>query len=159
MLPFFFFFQCCCCLVAKSSLIRQAPLSMGFLRQEYWSGLPFPSPMLPFFFFMLPFLIHLFVSPEINKSHSNDSLDFPMHLPHTPWDLIEAYWYFSSQSCQLIFNYFFLPELPQGLCPLAQPGLTVSCHAGALTCPFLVPHVTESHSLDSTSSSFFIYPY
>ena len=23
---------------------RQAPLSMGLLRQEYWSGLPFPSP-------------------------------------------------------------------------------------------------------------------
>ena len=23
---------------------RQAPLSMGFPRQEYWSGLPFPSP-------------------------------------------------------------------------------------------------------------------
>ena len=22
----------------------QAPLSMGFCRQEYWSGLPFPSP-------------------------------------------------------------------------------------------------------------------
>ena len=22
----------------------QAPLSMEFLRQEYWSGLPFPSP-------------------------------------------------------------------------------------------------------------------
>ena len=22
----------------------QAPLSMGLLRQEYWSGLPFPSP-------------------------------------------------------------------------------------------------------------------
>ena len=22
----------------------EAPLSMGFLRQEYWSGLPFPSP-------------------------------------------------------------------------------------------------------------------
>ena len=25
-------------------LARQAPLSMGFSRQEYWSGLPFPSP-------------------------------------------------------------------------------------------------------------------
>ena len=25
---------------------RQAPLSMGFSRQEYWSGLPFPSPNL-----------------------------------------------------------------------------------------------------------------
>ena len=23
---------------------RQVPLSMGFSRQEYWSGLPFPSP-------------------------------------------------------------------------------------------------------------------
>ena len=23
---------------------RKAPLSMGFSRQEYWSGLPFPSP-------------------------------------------------------------------------------------------------------------------
>ena len=23
---------------------RQAPLSMGFPRREYWSGLPFPSP-------------------------------------------------------------------------------------------------------------------
>ena len=24
---------------------RQAPPSMGFSRQEHWSGLPFPSPM------------------------------------------------------------------------------------------------------------------
>ena len=24
---------------------RQAPLSMGFSRQKYWSGLPCPSPM------------------------------------------------------------------------------------------------------------------
>ena len=26
------------------TLIYQASLSMGFSRQEYWSGLPFPSP-------------------------------------------------------------------------------------------------------------------
>ena len=25
------------------TVAHQAPLSMGFLRQEYWSGLPFPS--------------------------------------------------------------------------------------------------------------------
>ena len=25
-------------------MAHQAPLSMGFSRQEYWSGLPFPSP-------------------------------------------------------------------------------------------------------------------
>ena len=24
---------------------HQAPLSLGFSKQEYWSGLPFPSPM------------------------------------------------------------------------------------------------------------------
>ena len=44
---------CCCCLVSKYCLTlcepmdyiaHQAPLSMGFPRQEYWSGLPFPSP-------------------------------------------------------------------------------------------------------------------
>ena len=41
-----------CGLVAKScpavvtprTVARQAPLSMGFFRQEYWSGLPFHSP-------------------------------------------------------------------------------------------------------------------
>ena len=26
------------------TVTRQAPLSMGFSRQEYWSGLPFPPP-------------------------------------------------------------------------------------------------------------------
>ena len=26
------------------TVAHQAPLSMGFARQEYWSGLPFPSP-------------------------------------------------------------------------------------------------------------------
>ena len=28
------------------TVAHQAPLSMGFSRQEYWSGLPFPSPYL-----------------------------------------------------------------------------------------------------------------
>ena len=26
------------------TVVRQAPLSMGFSRQEYWSGFPFPPP-------------------------------------------------------------------------------------------------------------------
>ena len=29
---------------APWTVARQAPLSMGFSRKEYWSGLPFPSP-------------------------------------------------------------------------------------------------------------------
>ena len=30
--------------VTPWTVARQAPLSMGFSRQEYWSGVPFPSP-------------------------------------------------------------------------------------------------------------------
>ena len=57
---FFFFFpenqssfvNCCCHLVAKlcptlcdtTDYTIQAPLSMGFSGQKYWSGLSFPSP-------------------------------------------------------------------------------------------------------------------
>ena len=42
------------CMLSRFSRVRlcatprtvayQAPLSMGFSRQEYWSGVPFPSP-------------------------------------------------------------------------------------------------------------------
>ena len=48
------FYMCvCACSVATVmsdpfatlwTIALQAPLSMGFPRQEYWSGLPFPSP-------------------------------------------------------------------------------------------------------------------
>ena len=34
----------CPTLVTPRTVARQAPLSTGFSRQEYWSGLPFPSP-------------------------------------------------------------------------------------------------------------------
>ena len=34
----------CPTLVIPWTVACQAPLSMGFSRQEYWSGLPFPSP-------------------------------------------------------------------------------------------------------------------
>ena len=34
----------CLTLVTPWTVARQAPLSMEFSRQEYWSGLPFPSP-------------------------------------------------------------------------------------------------------------------
>ena len=31
--------------VTPQMAAHQAPLSLGFSRQEYWSGLPFPSPV------------------------------------------------------------------------------------------------------------------
>ena len=33
--------------VTPQTVTYQAPLSMGFSRQEYWSGLPFPPPVDP----------------------------------------------------------------------------------------------------------------
>ena len=48
---FIFFFQSesevaqsCPTLCSLWTVAHQAPPSMGFSRQEYWSGLPFPSP-------------------------------------------------------------------------------------------------------------------
>ena len=39
-------FSCKSCLTLATpwTVAHQAPLSVGFSRQEYWSGLPFPSP-------------------------------------------------------------------------------------------------------------------
>ena len=34
----------CLTLLTPWTIAHQAPLSMGFPRQEHWSGLPFPSP-------------------------------------------------------------------------------------------------------------------
>ena len=48
----FYFIRCVCAQMLRHlqlfcdprTVARQAPLSMGFSRQEYWSGLPCPSP-------------------------------------------------------------------------------------------------------------------
>ena len=37
-------FSCIQLFVTPWTAARQAPLPMGFSRQEYWSGLTFPSP-------------------------------------------------------------------------------------------------------------------
>ena len=36
--------QSCPIIGTPWTVAHQTPLSMGFSRQEYWSGLPFPSP-------------------------------------------------------------------------------------------------------------------
>ena len=75
------------CFVVSSSFVtpwivaRQAPLSMGFSRQEHWSGLPFPSegdlpdpgietasPMLAGRFYFFELLSHQ-GSPEVAYSY------------------------------------------------------------------------------------------
>ena len=36
--------QLCQLFATPQTVAHQTPLSMGFSQQEYWSGLPFPSP-------------------------------------------------------------------------------------------------------------------
>ena len=36
--------QSCLTLMIPWTVAHQVPLSMGFSRQEYWNGMPFPSP-------------------------------------------------------------------------------------------------------------------
>ena len=52
-MPVIYIICVCACVCVSPSVVfqlfvnpltQQAPLSMGFSRQEYWSGLPFPSP-------------------------------------------------------------------------------------------------------------------
>ena len=54
----------------------QAPLSMGFARQEYWSGVPLPSPMLT-----LLLLLSRFSRVQLLRPHRRQ----PTRLP-CPWD-------------------------------------------------------------------------
>ena len=72
--------QSCVCLWTLAS---QAPLSMGFSRQKYWSGLPFPSPhfnrwcaknrkyqnMFIYNLFIFPPLFHLFICLLVLLKH------------------------------------------------------------------------------------------
>ena len=55
----------------------QTPLSMGFPRQEYWSGLPFPSTgglSSPGFEFMSPALAGRFFTTEPREVHSTETI-------------------------------------------------------------------------------------
>ena len=73
--------ECYCCLIAKScptlattwTVACQAPLSMGFPGQEYWSGLPFPPGDLS----------NLGIEP-VSPAWHTDSL--PLSGQGSPWD-------------------------------------------------------------------------
>ena len=61
-LHFFSGYACAVCSVVSDSvtpwtLTLQAPQSMGFSRQEYWNGLPFPSPLVVIGLFRFPMLL------------------------------------------------------------------------------------------------------
>ena len=62
-----------------STIACQAPLSMGFSRQKYWSGLPFPSPEIKCEVSEVKLLSHvqLFATPWILAYQAPLSMGFP----------------------------------------------------------------------------------
>ena len=65
--------------VTPWTVAYQAPPFMGFSRQEYWSGLPFPSPIATYRFnaTLIKFLMAFF-----HRNRKNNSKTF-MELKHT----------------------------------------------------------------------------
>ena len=80
-----------------SHVVFQAPLSMGFPKQEYWSGLPSPSP---------GDLLNLGIEPR-SPAWQADSL--PSEPPGKPWAtlLIQA------ERCQLSVDCFWDLNVPR----------------------------------------------
>ena len=102
---------CCCCCCCHFSRVRlfvtpwtaacQAPLSMGFSRQEYWSGVPLPSPSasvrsLPFLSFIEP--IFAWNVPLVPLIILKRSLVFPILL----FSSISLHWSLSNASLSLL---------------------------------------------------------
>ena len=71
---------------------HQAPLSMGFPRQEYWSGLPFPSP-----------------DPEIGPAPPAWQVD---SLPHSVWSQVHLHQVDSTKSTGCVLRLTLITKLP-----------------------------------------------
>ena len=82
------------CLTLSDSVAHQAPLSMGFWKQEYWSGLPCHSPGdLP-----NPGLEHAsLISPELAGRFFTTAPS--ERLPGPPGRLSNNFWRDESYSC------------------------------------------------------------
>ena len=80
-----------CLTVTPQTVTHQVPLSMGFSRQEYWSGLPFPSPgdlpnpAIKLAFLMSPSLIDKFftTSTTMEKAMAPHSSTLAWKIPWT----------------------------------------------------------------------------
>ena len=61
--------QSCQLLATPWTVAYQAPLSMGFSGQEYWSGLPFPPPIYwptQIYIFLIFYYVHMCVSLKLD---------------------------------------------------------------------------------------------
>ena len=65
-------------LVTPQTAAYQAPLSMGFSRQEYWSGVPLPSPDAP-----------LWGKANVSLQQRMNSTVSPRHLEYAIYTVIK----------------------------------------------------------------------
>ena len=109
--------------VTPWTVAQQTPLSMGFSSQEYWSGLPFPSPVdLPDLgiepmSLVSPTLADEFFTTsttcEALEENSFPCLYFHVESAHTPWHMAPLL-HLQSKQC-----YHFVTILPESHLPLS----------------------------------------
>ena len=116
-------------LAIQQTVARQAPLMVGFSKQEYWSGLPFPSPIYTFMYFLLqyiciPFFNHIFRQFERKnpyKTLTSNYLNCPcfslLGLTRLWGGIAHLTWHFSCVS---------VPQFP--LCYKDNNRIRVSAH-------------------------------
>ena len=64
----------------------QAPLYMGFSRQEYWSGVPLPSPILAWALPLFPSQTSFSLGLDILFFFFKGKLTHPFEVPLSPLD-------------------------------------------------------------------------
>ena len=108
-----------CCLATKPCLTDsfttawtvacQDPLSVGFPRQEYWSGLPFPSPSVTFFQNIFPTKAKPYLN-QIAKSTPKDKGRNFCIVPVTGIPQLPAFhsWHVHSLACSPRWYIWFL---------------------------------------------------
>ena len=95
--------QSCRLFVTPWNVAYQAPLSMGFSRQEYWSGLPFPSPG------DLP-------NPGIELWSPTLQADtLPSEPSGKPILKLRVFFYVQQNRIAVIFDISYLPNMPDSL--------------------------------------------
>ena len=118
--------------VTPQTVVCQAPLSMGFSRQEHWSGLPFPSPwdlpdpgIEPVSPVSLALTSGFFTTRATWEAPSvyiySLCFEFPSHLGHykalsrVPWaihSVLTSYLFYTQhQSCLNGFNFRYIKKI------------------------------------------------
>ena len=94
-------FSCVQLLVTPWTIAYQAPQSMGFSRQEYWSGVPFPSPGDPPYPGVEPGSPALWADALSSK---------PPGKPHTMWKSLYKCSPVTSENCLERISKFLMNE-------------------------------------------------